>query len=83
MWCGGEVARSTDRPIDTAAIQYVREHLIEPATRERLFAKAKRTGRTKTVVMAERWEDGDGQPLVVFDETGPCLLPERDEPDRM
>jgi hypothetical protein len=31
----------------------VRRHLIEPAERERLLKKAQRTGRTKTVVMAE------------------------------
>jgi len=82
LWCEGKVSRSTDEPQDSDAVDYARTHLIEPAERERLFAKARRKGRTKTVVMAERWEDDRGRPLIVFYETGPYLLPDRPEPDR-
>lgn len=83
LWCGGGVSRSSDSPVDQNAVAYVRRHLIEPAERERLFKKAQRKGRTKTVVMAERWESADLGALIVFYETGPYLLPERDDPTRL
>lgn len=80
LWCEGAVSRSDDSPVDEDGLAYVRKHLIEPAKRERMLAKAERTGRTKTVVMAERWEEAEGSPLVLFYEDGPYLLPEREEP---
>lgn len=83
LWCGGGVSRSSDTPVDRNGVAYVRRHLIEPAERERLFKKAQRKGRTKTVVMAERWESADRDALIVFYETGPYLLPERDDPTRL
>lgn len=82
-WCGGKVSRSTDSPRDDAGLRYAGAHLIEPAERERLFAKAQRKGHTKTVIMAERWESSEGKGLIVFYETGPYLLPDRPEPDRL
>ena len=51
---------------------------VVSAGRERLVVEAERTRRTKGVVMAERWEDVHGQPLIVFSETGPNLRPERE-----
>lgn len=83
LWCGGGVSRSTDSRADGDGVAYVRRHLIEPAERERLFRKAQRKGRMKTVVMAERWESTDRGALIVFYETGPYLLPERDDPTRL
>jgi hypothetical protein len=69
--------------VDRNGVAYVRRHLIEPAERVRLFKKVQRKGRTKTVVMAERWESADRDALIVFYETGPYLLPERDDPTRL
>jgi hypothetical protein len=69
--------------VDQDGVAYVRRHLIEPAERERLFKKAQRKGRTKTVVMAERWVSADRGALIVFYETGPYLLPERDDPTKL
>lgn len=80
LWCDGELSRSTDDPPDHAGVSYVRGHLVEPAERERLSRKAQRKGRTSTVVMAERWERPDEGPLIVFYESGPYLLPDRDDP---
>ncbi|QHT54861.1 hypothetical protein GXP71_01265 [Cellulomonas sp. H30R-01] len=80
LWCEGGLSRSTDDPPDHAGVSYVRGHLVEPAERERLFRKAQRKGRTSTVVMAERWESPDEGPLIVFYESGPYLLPDRDDP---
>jgi len=80
--CGGSVSRSSDSPVNTDGVAYLRRHLIEPAKREQLFAEAMRRGETKTVVMAERWEDPQSCPLILFYEGGPYLLPERDDPTR-
>lgn len=82
LWCGGGVSRSTDAPLDDEGVAHVRRTLIEPAERERLFAKSRRKLRTQTVVMAERWESPDQGALIVFYESGPYLLPERDDPIR-
>ena len=82
LWCGGGVSRSSDAHPDQDGLAYVRRYLVEPAERERLFNKARRKGRTKTVVMAERWESADEGPLILFYENGPYLLPERDSPTR-
>lgn len=52
---------------------------VVAAGRERLVVEAERTRRTKGVVMAERWQDVQGQPLIVFSETGPtCGLSARE-----
>jgi len=80
LWCAGSVSRSEETRSAARALARVRASLIEPAERERLFEKAQRKGRTKTVIMAERWEDQDRKPLILFYETGPYLLPDRDEP---
>ncbi len=82
LWCGGEVSRSTDSPVDDEAVSYARAHVIEPARRKRLQETARRKGRTKTVVMAERWQNDRDHPMIVFYEAGPHLLPERDDPFR-
>lgn len=82
LWCEGAVSRSTDNPSDERALAYARSDLIEPAERLRLFAKAQKKHRARTVVMAERWEDETGRPFVVFYEGGPYTLPDRSEPDR-
>ncbi|KRE42445.1 hypothetical protein [Knoellia sp. Soil729] len=68
--------------MDQHGVAYVRRHLIEPAERERLFKKAQRKGRTKTVVMAERWESDDRRAMILFYEDGPYLLPDRDDPTK-
>lgn len=80
VWCGGGVSRSSDTPVDEDGKAYVRRHLVEPAQRERLFAKSQRRRATKTVVMAERWEHPQRGPLILFYEGGPYLLPDRDDP---
>ena len=80
LWCAGSVSRSEETRSAARALARVRASLIEPAERERLFEKAQRKGRTKTVIMAERWEEAEGSPLVLFYEDGPYLLPEREEP---
>lgn len=68
--------------MDQHGIAYVRRHLFDPVERERLFKKAQRKGRTKTVVMAERWESADHRAMILFYEDGPYLLPDRDAPTR-
>lgn len=78
LWCVGPVSRSPDEH----ALAYAKSYLIEPAERVRLYAKAQKKHRFKTVVMAERWDDETGRPLVVFYEGGPSTLPDRSEPDR-
>ena len=80
LWCEGGVSRSSAVPLDTDGIDYARRHLIDPSKRERLFRKARRKGRTKSVVLAERWEHADTGPLILFYASGPYLLPPRDEP---
>jgi hypothetical protein len=80
IWCEGGVSRWDDSPVDVDGLDYVRKHVIEPAKRERMLAKAIRTGRTKTVIMAERWEEAGAGPLVLFYESGPYLLPKREDP---
>ena len=82
LWCGGGTSRSGDSPQDQHGVAYVRRHLIDPAERERLFKKAQRTGRTRTVVMAERWESVDHSAMILFYEGGPYLLPDGDDPIR-
>ncbi|GEK22714.1 hypothetical protein CXY01_32340 [Cellulomonas xylanilytica] len=82
LWCDGRASRSTDEPLDEGALAYARSHVIEPAERVRLLAKAQKKHRSRTVVMAERWEDDLGRRLVVFYEGGPYLLEDRAEPDR-
>ena len=83
VWCGGGVSRSSDKQVDDQGLRYVQSHLIEPAERERLFQKAQRKRRTKTVVMAERWESTGQGLLILFYEAGPYLLPDRDDPVRV
>lgn len=78
LWCGGQVSRSGGAENETEALEYVKNKLVEPAKRERLFGQSK--GRSKTVVMAERWVHDDDGPLVLFYESGPYLLPARDSP---
>lgn len=80
VWCEGGISRSTDSSSKESDLQYVRRHLIEPDKRRRLFEKARRKGHTKTVIMAERWENTQSGPLVLFYESGPYLLPERSDP---
>lgn len=80
LWCAGGTSRSSDAPVNQHGVTYVRRNLIEPAERERLFKKAQRKGRTKTVVMAERWESFDHRTMILFYEDGPYLLPDRDDP---
>jgi hypothetical protein len=80
LWCRGDISRSSDGRRSEDDLVYVQLHMIEPSKRERLFEKAKRTGRTKTVVMAESWESEDLGALVLFYESGPYLLPDRSDP---
>jgi len=77
-WCGGQVSRSSDTDVDSEGLEHVKHKLVEPAKQERLRRKSNR--RSKTVIMAERWvHDVDG-PFVLFYESGPYLLPDRETP---
>ncbi len=83
LWCGGGRTHASE-PSDKAgrALDYAREEAISPAELERPAIKAARKRRSKTVVFAEMWEQASGQRLVVFHESGPHPLPERERPDR-
>jgi hypothetical protein len=80
-WCAG--AKTTPEDANSqSALDYARSHCIGPSERERLAKKAERKGRTKTVVLAERWQHPSEGTLVVFFENGPHTWPERDDPRR-
>ncbi len=83
LWCdGGRTHASEASDKAGRALDYAREEAISPAELERLTIKAARKRRSKTVVFAEMWEQASGQRLVVFHESGPHSLPERERPDR-
>jgi hypothetical protein len=80
-WCAGAKTKPADAT-SQSALDYARTHCIGPPERERLAKKAERKGRTKTVVLAERWEHPSEGALIVFFEDGPYTWPERLDPRR-
>lgn len=80
-WCGGPSASSAD---DSAArhLADVREHrhFVGPEEQQRLIAKAEKTRRTQTVVLAELWVSARATEVVVFVEGHPWPWFERPDP---
>lgn len=69
-WCAGARTKPED-VCSEQAMRVARLHCISVSERDRLAEKARRKGRTKTVVMAERWEHPVEGGLIVFLEDGP------------
>lgn len=84
FWCDGGSTRAAAPSAQTErALTHARSEAVSPAELQRLAAKAARKGHTRTVVFAEMWQRADDQRMVVFHETGPHPLPERQQPDRL
>lgn len=78
-WCAGSRTKPGDATSEQAMTE-ARLHCVSVQERDRLAAKAERKGRSKTVVMAERWEHPAEGTLVVFLQDGPHAWPDRDDP---
>lgn len=83
VWCGGGVSRSTDKTLDESGLLYVRNHLVEPAERERLLKKAERRAGPRPWSWRNAGIRDDGEPLILFYESGPYLLHDREDPVRL
>lgn len=82
LWCDRKPTRSSDKKAVPEALGYARRKMIGPTERVRLLQKGQRKGKVPTVVMAERWQNERGKPLIVFYEAGPYLLADRCNPFR-
>jgi hypothetical protein len=80
--CIGGLIRSSAGHADDV-IAYARHACITETERRRLLTRSRRGKTVPTVVLAERWADGDGRVLVVFREAGPQLIAPRRRPDRL
>jgi hypothetical protein len=69
-WC---VGGRDWHPAECGAWDDIQPQLIDPATRRKISLKAARTGRSKTVMIAEEWVDDAGHVLVLVIEGGPDL----------
>jgi hypothetical protein len=78
-WCAGARTRPNDAT-SAEAMNVARLQCISLAERDRLAEKARRKGRTKTVVMAERWVHPAEGTLIVFIEDAPHAWPQREDP---
>ncbi len=65
---------------DQSVLRAAQAEAITPEENARLLRKARSRGRSKTVIVAEEWQDRTGLRLVVYREGGPTHAPD-DLPD--
>lgn len=70
-WCGG--GRNWHHGTDRTPWTEIQRKLVDPRTLDRLSEKARRKGRSRTVMFAEEWTGEGGARLVLVVEGGPHL----------
>jgi hypothetical protein len=70
-WCGG--GRDWHLGTDRTPWKEVQRKLVDPRKLDRLSAKARRKGRSRTVMFAEEWSGEGGDRLVLVVEGSPHL----------